>query len=237
MASQKKYELDLIDPSNNDVKQSKRDGFYVSKRKAIGLFVLVLVVIICVGLIAGLVRPATQEETQMTTPPTMQTTPDVTETTQQYTTIDVTSQPWRHPFLPHFTFPVHYDLYLDPHFYFKDHWFYGKVSIEINVTAKTRYVIVHFKQMNITDTKVLNKNTGESLGISRTFPHNPNQFWVTELKNDIPSGSVIILTLDFNGDLENGIIGYYKSKYINSLTGQERYVINFLFHRIEFIFN
>ena len=55
-----------------------------------------------------------------------------------------------------------------------------------------------------------------------TFPHEPNQYWVTELENDLVAGQTIVLHLKFSGHLDIGIVGYYKSTYINSDTNEER---------------
>ncbi len=58
--------------------------------------------------------------------------------------------------------------------------------------------------------------------MKRTFPYDRNQFWVTELDEKIPEDSRVILHLHFEGSLVVGIVGYYKSTYINSDTGKER---------------
>ena len=77
--------------------------------------------------------------------------------------------------------------------------------------------------MNITKTTVT--LDAKELAIDETFGYSKNQFWVTELTEKIPANSVVRLYLEFNGSLVNGIVGYYKSTYYNSLTNKERWIV------------
>ena len=63
---------------------------------------------------------------------------------------------------------------------------------------------------------------GDSIEIVDTFAYEPHEYWVIQTATPISSGSTVMLHLEFNGSLVNGIVGYYKSTYVNSLTGVER---------------
>ncbi len=60
------------------------------------------------------------------------------------------------------------------------------------------------------------------LDVARTFAYEPNQYWVTELQQEISGNQLVVLHLEFEGSLANGIVGYYKSTYVNADTGEER---------------
>ena len=143
-------------------------------------------------------------------------------------TDDVTTQfppqgdgPWMDPFLDERIRPLHYDLYLDPDFYYDGTTYYGRENITVDVGIETEHIIVHYKYMNITNTRVWLED-GTELTIIETFAYDAHEYWVTSLDSAVPAGSVIILHLEFRGSLVNGIVGYYKSTYVNMDTGVER---------------
>lgn len=58
--------------------------------------------------------------------------------------------PWENLRLPLYTVPQHYDLTLYPDFYEENSWFYGNVTIEVDILQNTQHLMVHIKQMNCT---------------------------------------------------------------------------------------
>lgn len=195
------------------------NSFQVSYRNAFFIVVLFVIIVVSVGLMAGLIgkdcpsfSPEGQDPT--TTPPT--TLAPFTE----ITTPSWEDEPWRDPFLPRFLYPIHYDLWFHPDFYYDGNTFKGEETIHINVTKDTRFLIVHIKLMNITQASVTDGN-GEEITIARNFSYVDNQYWVTETSSIIPQGSVVLLNLHFEGSLTEGIVGYYKSTYQHAETGVE----------------
>ena len=176
------------------------------------IFIVVLDVCDC------FVRCPSEVDTSSTTALPTETTAPSTEAT---TTGNPAEYPWLDGFLPSYQKPLHYDLWMYPDFYNDGNTFYGNETIHIEILNNTRYLIVHIKAMTITSTNVLHEN-GTPLEISRTFEYSENQYWVVETVNEIPSGSTVMLQLHFTGSLVNGIVGYYKSNYTNSKTGQKR---------------
>ena len=136
--------------------------------------------------------------------------------------------PWMEPFLNPSIRPIHYDLYLDPDFYFDGNTFIGRENITIYVGVNTQHIIVHYKFLNVTTLQVTTAE-GNNLVVTDTFAYDANEYWVTSLADEVPSGSVIVLSLEFSGSLVNGIVGYYKSTYVNQDTGIERYIFIILF--------
>ena len=198
-----------------------KDGFTVSKSQGILTIGLFIFIVVAVGLMAGLIRrPCPKEAVDSTKTSTL---PPVTTTvsTPSPTTEPTGPEPWYHPFIPSYTIPVHYDLWFYPDFYNDGSIFYGRESLEINVTQDAKYILIHFKMMTINETKLKFKN-GKDIPIAEPFAYSRNQYWVVPAVDDIPAGSVVILELKFSGSLVNGIVGYYKSNYTNQITKKQR---------------
>lgn len=125
---------------------------------------------------------------------------------------------WR---LPQQIRPTLYNLLLRPDF--KTKTFSGDVSIHLNVTAPISYVAVNHKQLSITKTTLLEKtsNGERNVEIATAFDYPEREYWVTELDEPLAIGEYI-LNLDFNGSLDNRIVGFYQSSYIDVNTNETR---------------
>ena len=115
------------------------------------------------------------------------------------------------------TQPLHYDVYLHPDL--KTNTFKGKVNIEIESKTPRKFFAVHVQHLKITKTS-LTDDAGKEIVIQRAFEYEPNQFWVVQLDRQVDPG-IYFLSLEFNGRLDNGILGFYKSVYVNE-KGEER---------------
>lgn len=180
---------------------------------------LFVVILVFVGLMAGLIKETPPEIVY----PDPTTTTQATTSTQGTTTPPPSTDPWMDPFLPSFSFPIHYDLWLYPDFYWQGNSFDGRIDIEIQIRANTKYLIVHQKAMSISNSQVKIKD-GAALSVVREFAYEPHEFWVVEVDREIAAGTSVILHLDFTGSLVNGIVGFYKSNYTNTITGEERWL-------------
>ena len=96
--------------------------------------------------------------------------------------------PWMDPFLNEAIRPKHYDLYLDPDFYFDGSTFKGRENITIDVGIETRHLIVHYKYMNITRTAVWDEQ-GRELDVEETFSYDTHEYWITSLVEAVPAGT------------------------------------------------
>ena len=131
----------------------------------------------------------------------------------------VATEPWEVEYrIPRTSLPVHYDLYLHPDL--ASGLFTGKVEIHVSVTSPMKYLVTHFKHMNITKTKLKTQVTSTDVELKKYFEYRPNQFWVLIPKKTLQIGNYTMV-LDFNGTLEDRIVGFYKSVYTNSV-GEKR---------------
>ena len=69
---------------------------------------------------------------------------------------------------------------------------------------------------------ISNSSAGNNIGVKRRFAFDRNQYWVTELTEEIKAGTTVVLHLEFDGSLVSGIMGFYKSTYTNTQTGIKR---------------
>jgi glutamyl aminopeptidase len=107
--------------------------------------------------------------------------------------------------------PIRYDLTMEPDLEptDKSNKYNGTVTIYVEVFKPTSTFLVHIKFLNITNTMV------EGSEVKDSFHYEDNQFWVIMLKEKVSKGQVAI-TLEFEGSLTHGIVGFYKSTYKGS---------------------
>ena len=196
-------------------------GYNISRGRALCVLFTWVIITVCIALMVAYIPDHSCDDCQH----------DVaaTATTLQFPSVtdDVTTQfppqgdgPWMDPFLDERIRPVHYDLFMDPEFYHDGTTYYGRENITIEVGVDTEYLIVHYKYMNITNTRAWLED-GTELQVADTFAYDTHEYWVTSLTSAVPAGSVVVLHLEFHGSLVNGIVGYYKSTYVNQDTGVE----------------
>ena len=102
----------------------------------------------------------------------------------------------------------------------------GRVTIAIMATAPTSYFLVHTKDLSITDTR-LQDQAGDIVASRRVFEYKKNEFWVVELEQEAGIGNYS-LSMEFSGNLSQGLAGLYKSVYTNS-QGQKVPIITSMF--------
>ena len=88
----------------------------------------------------------------------------------------------------------------------------GVVKISAAVQAATPYILVHALNMDISSTSV---STGT---ISDQFFYTKNEFYVIVMKENLPAGQSIVITLNFNYNLTDGLSGFYRSSYTTNGT-------------------
>jgi glutamyl aminopeptidase len=138
-------------------------------------------------------------------------------------TMNQNSPAWETEYrIPQSTQPLHYDVYLFPDL--EKDTFSGRVAIDIEVSGPPReFLVLHTKYLEITKTKLVATESGEEVDLAESFEYKPNEFWVVRTKQNIPSGLIYTLFLEFNGKLVgNGILGFYKSVYVDPKTGETR---------------
>jgi len=132
--------------------------------------------------------------------------------------------------IPSDTQPLHYDVYLHPNVGGDSSAsFSGKVGIVIECQKPREFLVVHAQNLNVTSTLLTRKssegdeNSDEDvvIAIKEAFEFEPNQFWVVKPASSPLAPGTYTLTMEFNGRLDNGILGFYKSVYRNEM-GEER---------------
>ncbi|KAG4074313.1 hypothetical protein HA402_008722 [Bradysia odoriphaga] len=127
---------------------------------------------------------------------------------------------WR---LPKEIKPILYELTLKPDL--KTKTFSGNVDIHLSVVQPISYIAVHAHTLAITKTLLESKNatTGDrnNVTIAHAFAYPKYQYWVTEVPKPLALGDYV-LGLTFNGSLENRIVGFYQSTYINPTNDESR---------------
>jgi len=128
-------------------------------------------------------------------------------------------QAWEREYrIPRDTLPLHYDLYLHPDL--NAGRFSGQVAIMVAVTSPKHFLVAHVKDMNVTSTKLKDLATGQHVELKDSFEYKPNQFWVVLPKMELKEGNYS-MELEFNGNLDDKIVGFYKSVYTKK-NGEKR---------------
>uniref|UniRef100_A0A182LS53 glutamyl aminopeptidase n=1 Tax=Anopheles culicifacies TaxID=139723 RepID=A0A182LS53_9DIPT len=125
--------------------------------------------------------------------------------------------------LPRHVWPVHYELWLHPDL--QRETFTGRVGIELNVSESTNYIVLHTKKLAITETVLrelgVDKRPDREINISRAYEMPEHEYWVIETQAEIAAGAYR-LSMQFNGNLADRIIGFYSSKYLDKTTNETR---------------
>ena len=197
----------------------RKSAVKLTKMQTVIVLLLFAVLLIAVGLLAGLIKPKCSS---------------LSVRQQAVSSAGAVSddEPWLNVRLPHHVIPIHYDLTLFPDFYDPDQAdarFYGNVSILINITSQpTRHLIVHANKLTIHQTAVrLNfspeTTQDDSLRVRKAFSFTGNQYWVVELDRELQPESVVWLDMKFEGSMIGKLSGLYRTSYVDSRTQLKRF--------------
>ncbi|XP_062562967.1 aminopeptidase A isoform X1 [Armigeres subalbatus] len=123
--------------------------------------------------------------------------------------------------LPRHIKPHHYDLQMFPNL--EQQTFTGRVGIDITISEPTDFIVLHSKQLAITDTMVKRMKadrTEEPVKVKQAFEFEPHQYWVIETEG-VGSGEYR-LSMNFSGNLANRIVGFYSSTYKDKISNTTR---------------
>lgn len=126
--------------------------------------------------------------------------------------------------LPNAIRPTRYNLFLHPDLTMKT--FKGNVKIDITVSDKSPFIALHSKFLNVTAAKLMKQlqNGLEGINIKSTFEYEKFEYFVVEPEVSLDAGNYT-LDLDFNGSLQDKIVGFYSSSYNDKIKNQTRYFI------------
>lgn len=83
----------------------------------------------------------------------------------------------------------------------------------VSASKERDFIPIHINFLKVTDTKLLRED-GSEVALAEAFHYPPNEFWVVRAAAPLAPG-VYTLRLEFEGRLDNGIVGFYKSVYVN----------------------
>ncbi|QQP35718.1 Aminopeptidase, partial [Caligus rogercresseyi] len=116
--------------------------------------------------------------------------------------------------IPSDTYPLHYDLFLHPDM--NGTTFQGRVSILIDVRSPETSSSLQ-RSSPLSD-----REEPHSSGLGLRVQ--ANEFWVVKTKAPLSVGKYR-LSLEFTGRLDNGIIGFYRSSYVDA-SGTKRTMVS-----------
>ena len=136
--------------------------------------------------------------------------------------------------LPLNVIPDRYKIFLHPNITDNKFGFNGTVRILINVTEETDSVLLHIKDLNVSEVKcyfgpsAMSKHTGpeksKEVPIKDHLISLEHEFLLIRMKeqHELEVGKQYTIFIRFSGILSNGLEGFYKSSYTTS-SGEKRY--------------
>lgn len=110
--------------------------------------------------------------------------------------------------LPKNIVPMHYDIFLDVNMESLE--VNGTATISVQITNRTRYVIIHAASDLVITGLVTNRMTGRIAPVSRQVNHWKNEYHVIELKEELEPG-FYALQYWFSYKLKKNLRGFYVS--------------------------
>ena len=62
------------------------------------------------------------------------------------------------------------------------------------------------------------------------FSYDAHNYWVCQTESQLLVGQRVTLHLSFNGRLDEGVVGFYKTHYVDDFTGQPQCVYTLDLH-------
>ena len=147
-------------------------------------------------------------------------TTKIAMTTIMTTTLKPCTSPWCSVRLPQNVIPIHYNLRIKANV--NELSFNGTQSMFVRVTNATKYVLFHFKQMNITEFKIYKMDgySKQSVAIAGGQSKPTNEYFVIETTNQMQPGNYEV-EVQFQALVSKKLTGFYRSTYKNQ-NGQTR---------------
>ncbi|KAF5308640.1 hypothetical protein FQR65_LT06101 [Abscondita terminalis] len=121
--------------------------------------------------------------------------------------------------LPNDTLPIHYNLTFMPNL--KNGTYKGKVDIKLKVLRPRRNLVVHNKNLTITNVNVLFINRSGILTLDGVDMDKDLETTTVQINEKLPEG-IYNLQLEFTGNMINKYVGLYRSEYTDTITNEKR---------------
>ncbi|CAN7982326.1 unnamed protein product, partial [Ixodes hexagonus] len=201
---------EYLDMDKDDATPGKRRGFFVSHRCIAAVALLVVAALVVVGVSTRYLSPEAAGA-----PRSHQDAPEEPSSTPAARLKDVR--------LPRSLQPLHYELELAPRL-FDDFSFTGVVTVTMHCLSVTDTVVMHSKDLNVSDVSVEETATGVLVPCGAVSHDTARQFLRVPLHKSLSAGSKYALRMRFRGTLNDDLAGFYRSSYTDA-AGNKRYVI------------
>lgn len=205
-----------MNQSAASVSFGKRNGCYVNRSVAVILGLLFVSATVATGLLVYYYAPQVREagdplnlaRTSLATERPMVPTTPMTPAAEVKPKIDVR--------LPRSVKPLHYKVKLQP-LINGNFSILGYVEVEVEVLEATSNVTLHIADI-VTKNETIrlapsDQVQGPGIGINKHSYDNERQFYVAELGEELEVGKKYVLSMDFEGYLNDQLHGFYRSTY------------------------
>ncbi|XP_047482307.1 aminopeptidase N-like isoform X1 [Penaeus chinensis] len=203
-----------MNQSAASVSFGKRDGCYVNRSVAVILGLLFVSATVATGLLVYYYAPQVREDgdplnlarTSLATERPMIPTTPMSPVKEER--IDVR--------LPRSVKPLHYKVKLQP-LINGNFSILGYVEVEVEVLEATSNLTLHIADI-VTKNKTIrlapsDQVQGPGVGITKHSYDNERQFYIAELGEDLVVGQKYVLSMEFEGYLNDQLHGFYRSTY------------------------
>ncbi|XP_071800471.1 aminopeptidase N-like isoform X2 [Asterias amurensis] len=183
--------------------------YVVTRRTAVILFIVFLVVVVLIGLMCGLLTRGGSEPAG-------------------------TSDPsgaglWKTTRLPQTLSPVSYELMVRTDM--TKFIFSGSVGILFECLEPTDLILIHANNLTVGEGQTTLKRDGGGTApelLKEPWIYEENQFIVIELDGTLKKGDMYRLYIEFQGPLQEDLAGFYRMSYI-SAAGEKRFLASTVF--------
>jgi aminopeptidase N len=129
--------------------------------------------------------------------------------------------------LPQHLHPLKYNIFLTPFIEVGNFTIQGHEDILINVVeGDSRNITLHSEKIKIFENtvKVIGSNPDEALKIEGIGYDEEKTWFIIYLEEPLLAGENITLSMDFLGDLNDDLTGFYRSDYINEQNNETVYL-------------
>ncbi|CAK8674728.1 unnamed protein product [Clavelina lepadiformis] len=208
--------FDSIDGRNSS---STKGKVVLSKGAVVAYVIVTIIIIVTVGLLAGLLPKRGEIDCPPVDKPVETTASSgvIVSTGADQTSPSGPTGPWADVRLPKDLVPLHYVVDLQPNLepVSTDYYvFNGTSSVDFTVKNATSYIIIHSNKLNYSEVIVKEIETGMEQSSSFST-YEPNQFLVVEMSTKLVVGKNYTLSTVFMGELADDLGGLYRSSYTN----------------------
>ncbi|XP_035224731.1 aminopeptidase N-like [Stegodyphus dumicola] len=191
----------------NSLSFKQRKGCFVQRWVLVLIAAVAVCCVLLVGLLVGYLTPcgaSPRSEAQVVNP-------------------EVDKKELPYVLLPRSIIPEHYDVELQPFILPGNFTFNGKVRVQIRVLEETDNVTLHINDITVNEDSVRLSGL-DAPDIARTSKDLERQFYILHLKGKLGAGQSYEVYMEFLGNLNDQLAGFYRSSYKDE-KGQTRYVV------------